>query len=161
MAALLLPAMALAAVQTAILTRVTRSAVLDTLREDFVRTARAKGVSSLGVVIKHALPNAAVPMLMFLGIEIGHILAATQLLFDGQCNLPFARRCNISQPFAGLVIAQEIFGVNANLRQIADHYAEAGYLVLVPDLFWRQQPGVQLGYTPEDWQRAFQFFQSQ
>ena len=58
----------------------------------------------------------------------------------------------------GLVIAQEIFGVNANLRQIADHYAEAGYIVLVPDLFWRQQPGVQLGYTPEDWQRAFQFF---
>ncbi len=43
----------------------------------------------------------------------------------------------------GLVIAQEIFGVNAHLRQIADHYAEAGYIVLVPDLFWRQQPGVQ------------------
>jgi carboxymethylenebutenolidase len=59
----------------------------------------------------------------------------------------------------GLVIAQEIFGVNANLRQIADHYAEAGYIVLVPDLFWRQEPGVQLGYTPEDWKRAFQFFQ--
>lgn len=59
----------------------------------------------------------------------------------------------------GLVIAQEIFGVNANLRQIADEYAEAGYMVLVPDLFWRQQPGVQLGYTPEDWQRAFQFYQ--
>jgi carboxymethylenebutenolidase len=68
----------------------------------------------------------------------------------------------LSQPASGagpgLVIAQEIFGVNANLREIADHYAEAGYIVLVPDLFWRQQPGVQLGYTPEDWQRAFQFF---
>ena len=59
----------------------------------------------------------------------------------------------------GLVIAQEIFGVNANMRQIADYYAEEGYIVLVPDLFWRQKPGVQLGYTPEDWQKAFGYFQ--
>ena len=48
----------------------------------------------------------------------------------------------------GLVIAQEIFGVNVSMRQIADYYAEEGYIVLVPDLFWRQKPGVQLGYTP-------------
>ena len=58
----------------------------------------------------------------------------------------------------GLVIAQEIFGVNASMRQIADYYAEEGYMVLVPDLFWRQKPGVQLGYTPEDWQKAFEFY---
>ncbi len=59
----------------------------------------------------------------------------------------------------GLVLAQEIFGVNATMREVADYYAEEGYVVLVPDLFWRQEPGVQLGYTPEDWQRAFGFFQ--
>jgi len=58
----------------------------------------------------------------------------------------------------GLVIAQEIFGVNVSMRQIADDYAEEGYIVLVPDLFWRQKPGVQLGYTPEDWQKAFEFY---
>lgn len=59
----------------------------------------------------------------------------------------------------GLVLAQEIFGVNKTMRDVADYYAEEGYVVLVPDLFWRQEPGVQLGYSPEDWQRAFSFYQ--
>ena len=59
----------------------------------------------------------------------------------------------------GLVLAQEIFGVNSTMREVADYYAEEGYVVLVPDLFWRQQPSVELGYTPEDWQKAFGFFQ--
>lgn len=59
----------------------------------------------------------------------------------------------------GLVIAQEIFGVNQTMRDAADAYAAEGYVVLVPDLFWRQEPGVQLGYTPADWQRAFGYYQ--
>lgn len=59
----------------------------------------------------------------------------------------------------GLVLAQEIFGVNTTMRELADFYAEEGYVVLVPDLFWRQAPGVQLGYTPDDWQRAFALYQ--
>ena len=59
----------------------------------------------------------------------------------------------------GLVIAQEIFGVNQTMRDAADAYAAQGYVVLVPDLFWRQEPGVQLGYTPADWQRAFGYYQ--
>lgn len=59
----------------------------------------------------------------------------------------------------GLVLAQEIFGVNRTMRELADHYAEEGYVVLVPDLFWRQAPGVQLGSSAQDWQRAFQLYQ--
>ena len=58
----------------------------------------------------------------------------------------------------GLVIAQEIFGVNKTMRDVADNYAEEGYVVLVPDLFWRQEPGVQLGHTDADMQRAFGFY---
>jgi carboxymethylenebutenolidase len=58
----------------------------------------------------------------------------------------------------GLVIAQEIFGVNKTMRDVADDYAEEGYVVLVPDLFWRQEPGVQLGHTDADMQRAFGFY---
>jgi carboxymethylenebutenolidase len=54
----------------------------------------------------------------------------------------------------GLVMAQEIFGVNQTMRDAAE-----GYVVLVPDLFWRQEAGVQLGYTPADWQRAFGHYQ--
>jgi carboxymethylenebutenolidase len=59
---------------------------------------------------------------------------------------------------AYLELAQEIFGVNATMREVADYYAEEGYVVLVPDLFWRQQPDVELGYTPQDWERAFGFY---
>jgi carboxymethylenebutenolidase len=59
----------------------------------------------------------------------------------------------------GLVLAQEIFGVNKTMRDVADYYAEEGYVVLVPDIFWRQEPNVELGYTEADWKRAFGFFQ--
>ena len=59
----------------------------------------------------------------------------------------------------GIVLAQEIFGVNATMRQVADQYAEEGYVVLVPDLFWRQQPGIQLtDQTEAEWARAFELF---
>jgi peptide/nickel transport system permease protein len=74
--ALLLPAMALAAVQTAILTRVTRSAVLDTLREDFVRSARAKGLSRRQVLWGHVLRNAMIPVLTVMGLQFGNLITS-------------------------------------------------------------------------------------
>ena len=74
--ALLLPAMALAAVQTAILTRVTRSAVLDTLREDFVRTARAKGLARRQVLWGHVLRNAMIPVLTVMGLQFGNLITS-------------------------------------------------------------------------------------
>ena len=49
-----------------------------------------------------------------------------------------------------VVVVQEIFGVNAHIRAVADGYAAAGYLALAPDAFHRVQAGVELGYTPED-----------
>ena len=59
----------------------------------------------------------------------------------------------------GIVVAQEIFGINPFIREVADRYAEEGYVVLAPDLFWRQQPGIDLSYTPEDWKKAFELYQ--
>ena len=59
----------------------------------------------------------------------------------------------------GIVLCQEIFGINDYVREVADLYAEEGFVVLAPDLFWRMEPNVELGYSPEDWQRAFGFFQ--
>lgn len=55
----------------------------------------------------------------------------------------------------GLVIAQEIFGVNASMRAVADEFAVEGLVTLVPDLFWRIKPGIELGYTDADKQQAF------
>ncbi|MEM5318139.1 dienelactone hydrolase family protein [Paraburkholderia sp. JHI869] len=59
----------------------------------------------------------------------------------------------------GIVLCQEIFGVNATMRDVADYYAEEGYTVLVPDLFWRVEPGIELGYTEADFARAFDLYQ--
>ncbi|UTW14183.1 dienelactone hydrolase family protein [Marinobacterium rhizophilum] len=60
----------------------------------------------------------------------------------------------------GIVLLQEIFGINDTIRGIADYYAEEGYVVLAPDLFWRQEAGVELGYNADDWHKAFGFYQA-
>ncbi|MCK6427211.1 MAG: ABC transporter permease [Burkholderiaceae bacterium] len=75
--ALLLPALALAAVQAAILARVTRSAVLEVLREDFVRTARAKGLSRRAVLWRHVLRNAMIPVITLMGLQFANLITGT------------------------------------------------------------------------------------
>jgi peptide/nickel transport system permease protein len=72
--ALLLPALSLAAVQAAILARVTRSSVLETMREDYVRTARAKGLSRRAVLWRHVLRNAMVPVLTIMGLQFANLI---------------------------------------------------------------------------------------
>lgn len=54
----------------------------------------------------------------------------------------------------GIVLIQEIFGVNEHIRTVANQYAEDGYIVIVPDLFWRAAPRVELGYDEAGWKRA-------
>jgi ABC-type dipeptide/oligopeptide/nickel transport system permease component/ABC-type transport system substrate-binding protein len=73
--ALTLPAIALAMPQAAILARVLRGALLDTLHEDYIRTARAKGAGERRVLWHHALPNALVPVLTILGMQFSFLLA--------------------------------------------------------------------------------------
>jgi peptide/nickel transport system permease protein len=75
--ALLLPAISLAVVQSAILARITRSAVLEVLREDFVRTARAKGVSRRATMWGHVLRNAMIPVITIMGLQFAELLAGT------------------------------------------------------------------------------------
>ncbi len=75
--ALLLPAISLAVVQAAILARITRSAVLEVLREDFVRTARAKGVSQRATLWGHVLRNAMIPVVTVMGLQFAELLAGT------------------------------------------------------------------------------------
>ena len=74
---LLLPAIALAVVQAAILARITRSAVLEVLREDFVRTERAKGLSQRAALWRHVLRNAMVPVITVMGMQFAELLAGT------------------------------------------------------------------------------------
>jgi carboxymethylenebutenolidase len=55
----------------------------------------------------------------------------------------------------GVVLVQEIFGVNANMRQTAQQYAQAGFVAIVPDLFWRLSPGIELGYSEAERAQAY------
>ena len=71
MKALTLPAIALALPQASILARVMRSSLLDTLHEDYIRTARAKGLTRARIILRHALPNAILPIIAMIGIDVG------------------------------------------------------------------------------------------
>ena len=58
----------------------------------------------------------------------------------------------------GIILLQEIFGINHYIREVADQYAEEGYVVVAPDLFWRMEPGIELGYSEEDFGKAFGYY---
>ena len=64
-------------------------------------------------------------------------------------------------PAPAVVVLQELFGVNADIRKHCDELAEQGYIAVAPDLFWRQEPGVDLSVTSEqDWQHGLRLYQA-
>jgi peptide/nickel transport system permease protein len=77
---LLLPAVALGLFQFAVLARTTRSALLEVLREEYVKTARAKGVTEGKVIFRHALKNAMIPILTVAGVQLGQLMAGSIIL---------------------------------------------------------------------------------
>ena len=82
-----LPIMALSAVYVALIARITRSSVIEVMNEDFIRTARAKGVRERAVLMKHALRNAAVPILTVIGIGVASLLSGV-VVTETVFNLP-------------------------------------------------------------------------
>lgn len=76
---LILPASALAMYSMAIITRMTRSSMLDTLQQDFIRTARAKGISESKVIYKHGLRNGLIPIVTVIGLQLGSLLGGAVL----------------------------------------------------------------------------------
>ncbi|HUV69149.1 MAG TPA: ABC transporter permease [Terracidiphilus sp.] len=82
---LILPAVTMGASLAAILTRMVRTAMLEELGQDYIRTARAKGLSETAVVCRHALPNALVPIVTVVGLQFGALLAGaivTEMIFS-------------------------------------------------------------------------------
>jgi peptide/nickel transport system permease protein len=77
---LLLPAIALGLFQFAVLARTTRSALLEVLREEYVKTARAKGLAEWIVLFRHALQNALIPIVTVAGVQLGQLLAGSIIL---------------------------------------------------------------------------------
>jgi peptide/nickel transport system permease protein len=76
---LILPAVALATIPLAVITRMTRASLLEELTRDYIRTARAKGLSQLAVIVRHGLGNALLPVLTVIGLQIGRLLAGAIL----------------------------------------------------------------------------------
>jgi peptide/nickel transport system permease protein len=76
---LVLPALALATIPAAFIARITRSSMLDVLRREYVRTARAKGVSERGVIGRHAFANALLPVVTVVGLQMGFLLSGAVL----------------------------------------------------------------------------------
>src|SRR5580704_5184784 len=64
-----------------------------------------------------------------------------------------------ASPASAVVVLQELFGVNADIRKTCDELAEQGFIAVAPDLFWRQEPGVDLSVTSEaDWQHGLRLY---
>jgi peptide/nickel transport system permease protein len=132
--ALLLPAIALALPQAAILTRVTRSAVLDVLGEDFVRTARAKGLTRRAALVRHVVPNALVPVVTILGLQLSFLVAGA-ILVENVFNLPgLGRLAYQALAQRDLVVIKDVVLIFAALVIVVNFLVDTVYLTLDPRL---------------------------
>lgn len=132
--ALLLPAVALAVFQTAILARITRSAVLEVLREDFVRTARAKGLTRRQVLWRHVLRNAFVAVLTIMGLQFANLLAGT-VIVESVFSLPGLGRL-VFQAILNrdLVVVRNVVMVLAAAVILINFVVDVLYVVIDPRL---------------------------
>jgi len=132
--ALLLPAIALAAVQAAILARVTRSSVLEAMREDYVRTARAKGLSRRAVLWRHVLRNAMIPVLTIMGLQFanlvtGAIVVENVFVLPGLGRLVFQAISN-----RDLVLVRDVVMLLAAVVVLVNFVVDVLYAVVDPRL---------------------------
>jgi peptide/nickel transport system permease protein len=132
--ALVLPALALAMVQAAILARITRSAVLDVMREDFVRTARAKGLSRRAVLWGHVLRNAMIPVLTIMGLQFANLLTGT-VVIENVFYLPGIGRL-VFQAIANrdLVVVRNVVMLLAAFVIVINFVVDVLYAVIDPRL---------------------------
>lgn len=132
--ALVLPAVALAVVQAAILARIVRSAVIDVQREDYVRTARAKGVSRRGVLWGHVLRNAMVPVLTIMGLQFANLLTGT-VVIENVFSLPGLGRL-VFQAIANrdLLVVRDVVMLLAAAVVVINFVVDLLYVVIDPRL---------------------------
>ncbi|HEX3350020.1 MAG TPA: ABC transporter permease [Acetobacteraceae bacterium] len=131
---LLLPALALALPEAAILARVTRSAVLETLGEDYVRMARAKGLSGRAALWRHAVPNALIPVVTILGLQLSFLIAGT-VIIENVFTLPGLGRL-VFQAIAGrdLIVVQDLVVLLAAAVIVVNFAVDLLYAALDPRL---------------------------
>ena len=130
--ALILPALSLAVVQAAILARITRSAVLDVMREDYVRTARAKGLSRRATLWGHVLRNAMIPVITVMGLQFANLLAGT-IVVENVFYLPGLGRL-IFQSIANrdLIVVRNCVMLLATMVVLVNFVVDLLYAVIDP-----------------------------
>jgi peptide/nickel transport system permease protein len=132
--ALILPAIALALPQAGVLTRVARASLLDVLQEDFVRTARAKGLDARSALWRHALPNALLPVVTILGLQLSFLVAGA-VLVENVFSLPgLGRLAYLALAQRDLVVLRNVVMLLAGLVILANFAVDLLYLLLDPRL---------------------------
>lgn len=132
--ALIMPAIALALPQAGVLTRVTRSSVLEVLNDDFVRTARAKGLTRRAALWRHAVPNALVPVITIIGLQFTFLIAGA-VLIENVFNLPGLGRLALqSLAQRDVIVLQDVVLFFAALVIIVNFLVDLAYLWLDPRL---------------------------
>ena len=131
---LLLPALALALFQAAILARVTRSAVLEVMREDFVRTARAKGLSKRQALLGHVLRNAMIPVVTVMGLQFANLLTGT-IVIENVFVLPGIGRL-VFQAISNrdLVLVRDVVMLLAGMVVLVNFIVDVLYALIDPRL---------------------------
>jgi ABC-type dipeptide/oligopeptide/nickel transport system permease component len=132
--ALTLPAVALAMPQAAILARVLRGALIDTLQQDYIRTARAKGAGEWRLLLRHALPNAWIPVLTILGMQFSFLLAGG-VIIENVFFLPGLGRL-VFQAIVqrDLIVVQSVVVVLVFAVVSVTFLVDLGYLLINPQL---------------------------
>ncbi|MBY5646050.1 ABC transporter permease [Rhizobium leguminosarum] len=130
--ALIMPAVALAMPQTGVLTRVARSAVLDTMHEDFARTAVAKGLSRSAVLWRHIVPNALIPILTMIGLQFTFLVAGA-VLVENVFNLPGLGRLALQAlSQRDIIVMQDVVLFFAGLVIVMNFIVDLSYLAIDP-----------------------------
>ncbi len=132
--ALILPAIALALVQAAILARVTRSAVIEVMREDFVRTARAKGLTRRQALWRHVLRNAMIPVLTVAGLQFANLITGT-IVVENVFVLPGIGRL-VFQAISNrdLIVVRDVVMLLAAVVVLVNFVVDVLYAVVDPRL---------------------------
>jgi peptide/nickel transport system permease protein len=132
--ALILPAISLALVQAAILARVTRSAVLEVMREDFVRTARARGLTRRQALWRHVLRNAMIPVLTVMGLQFANLVTGT-IVVENVFVLPGVGRL-VFQAIANrdLVVVRDVVLLLAGVVVVVNFAVDVAYALIDPRL---------------------------
>ena len=116
---LVLPAVTLGMIAAAIIARLTRSSMLEVLGQDYVRTARAKGLAWWGVVVRHALKNALIPIVTIFGLQFGNLLAGAVIV-----------ETVFSRPGLGRLVVGGILAKDFPLVQGAVLFVAAAYVLI-------------------------------